>query len=123
MSNLSLAAVMAADQGLDERRALIFERAYALACRDEHLVLRESGSEGAHAVFDRNRGDMRVIVDLTRHDEGDVEEALDLKIIELDCLVFHVSGRRARAERGRGKVTVTLQKDTSSYWEAILSSI
>lgn len=123
MANQSLAGAIADDPGLDERRTVIFKRAYALACMEQNLALRESGRHGAHAVFDRDRGEMRIVVDLQRLEEGDVEEALDLRILELGCLVFHVTARRLRTERGRGRTVVDLLRDTSSYWEAILAGV
>lgn len=115
-----IAVAMARDSRLDGRRRAIFERAIAIACKDAHVALRETDDEGARVVFDRDKGDLRVTVDVVRRTKGAAYETLDLQIRELGMLVFHVAGRRIRDGRGREHTAAKVLLDIESYWEAIL---
>ncbi len=115
MPNVHIAVAVAQDGRLDDRQRAIFERAVSLACRDVHVVADETDAEGSRTVFDRDKGELRVSVEVFRRSGGSSFETIDLKIREYGMLVFHVLGRRLR-ERTAAKVVI----DIPSYWEAIL---
>jgi len=116
----NIVATMLRDQRLDERRRDIIERALKLARREEHLVRRESGDRGARVIFDRDRGDMRIVVDQQRNDDGQEAESLTLTILELGSVVFLATVRRLRIGNGGARTIVAVTKDVQSYWEMII---
>ncbi|HSD12287.1 MAG TPA: hypothetical protein VLC10_01900 [Patescibacteria group bacterium] len=123
MANEHIAVAMARDSRLDQRHKAIFERATVLACKEQYLARRETGDDGTRVTFDCDRGEIRVIVDIAREAKGERTETLDLRIIELGLLVFHVTGRRVTSERGRQMTAAKVHAYIPSYWEAILRFI
>lgn len=123
MPNEHIAVAMARDSRLNERHKALFERAIMLACKERHVALRESGSDGSHVVFDCGRGEIRITVEIVLSTKGQASETLELKLREHGLLVFHVVGRRVKSERGRDHTAARVAVYVESYWEAIIRFI
>lgn len=120
MANEHIAVAIAREGRMDGRQRGIFERAVSLACREDHVALRENDDAADRVVFDRDKGELRITVELVRATKGASLETLDLCIRELGMRVFHVSGRRITDGRGRPHTAARVLLDVESYWEAIL---
>ncbi|MEY4745321.1 MAG: hypothetical protein RL272_1266 [Candidatus Parcubacteria bacterium] len=118
-----IAAAMARDPHLDDRRRSLFELAATHACKESNVSDRNSSSEGDRVTYECARGEIRIVVDMFRADKGRVTETLDLRLYEYGMLVFHVSGRRLSTDRAYDRVSAKVAVYIESYWEAILRYI
>ncbi|HTK04254.1 MAG TPA: hypothetical protein VL500_01620 [Candidatus Eisenbacteria bacterium] len=119
----NIVETMLRDQRLDARRRDIIGCALRLARREQYVSRRESGDRYARVIFDCDRGEVRVVVEMWRHDDGQEAESLSLTVHELGSIVFVASARRLRLGNGHFRTIVAVHRDIQSYWEMILRHI
>lgn len=102
----------------DERRIMLIECALGLAVTKKCLVRQQTDGFAFRKNYEWGRGEVKIEIAYSNTKEGN--EHLDLRVLELDWLVFHVSAVRRVSQRKRVMHRATVHRDTQSYWEAII---
>lgn len=105
----------------DERRRRHIERALELAVTAKSLVQNKADAYAYRKQYDWAKGDLKIEIVLSHHDGGN--DHIDIRLWELDMLVFHVSGVQRVNQRKRVMIDAWVHLDIQSYWEATIYHI
>lgn len=103
---------------LDERRIMLIEYALELAVTKKSLAGHENDGYASRKQYVWAKGELRIEVDLS-HTAGGIEH-VEVRVYELDALVFQVSAAQRVSQRKRVLQNVSVRRDIRSYWEAII---
>lgn len=103
---------------LNERRIVLIEYALELAVTKKSLAAQQTDGYAVRKQYVWAKGELRVEVDFS-HTEGGIEH-VEVRVHELDALVFQVSAVQRVSQRKRVLQNVSVHRDIQSYWEAII---
>lgn len=103
---------------LNERRIVLISYALELAVTKKSMVRQETDSYAFRKRYEWAKGELKIEIEFSHTDGGN--DHLDLRVYELDWLVFHISAVQRHSQRKRVMARSYVHRDIQSYWEAII---